>query len=180
MTNYVEVNADNQIITYPYTFASLQAENPYTNFGDNTDVMYWFPQTNAAIELGYQLFGVLDAPQPAYDPLTQYVVPGQPEYKNGEWYTSWIVTNYDPEQQAYYDEQRRQANKQQASLLLSQTDWTAIPSIADPAQSNPFLANQNAFFEYRNQVRQIALNPPIVVEVWPTEPDEVWETAPTA
>ena len=62
MTNYVEVNADNQIITYPYTFSSLQAENPYTNFGDNNDVMYWFPQTNAATELGYQLFPVLETP----------------------------------------------------------------------------------------------------------------------
>lgn len=176
MANYIEVTADNQIVTYPYTFSSLQAENPYTNFGDNTDVMYWFPQTNAAIDLGYQLFGVIETPQPIYDPLTQCVVPGQPEYKNNNWYTSWIVTNYDPEQQAYYDEQRRQANKQQASLLLSQTDWTAIPSIADPAQSNPFLANQDAFFEYRNQVRAIAINPPVVVESWPVEPDEVWET----
>lgn len=180
MANYVEVTADNQIVTYPYTFSSLQAENPYTNFGSNTDVMFWFPQTNAATELGYQLLPVLESPQPAYDPLTQYVTPGPIEYKNDNWYTSYIVTNYDPEQQAYQDNLRKQANKQQASLLLSQTDWTAVPSIADPAQSNPFLANQNAFFEYRNQVRQIALNPPIVVEVWPVEPDEVWETAPIA
>ena len=176
MTNYVEVNADNQIITYPYTFSSLQAENPYTNFGDNRDVMYWFPQTNAATELGYQLFPVLESPQPPYDPLTQYVVPGAPEETGGQWYTTWVVGTNTPEQQAYVDAQRKAANKQQASSLLSQTDWTAIPSVADPAQSNPYLANQNAFFEYRNQLRQIAVNPPVVVDPWPTEPDEVWET----
>lgn len=176
MTNYVEVNADNQIITYPYTFSSLQAENPYTNFGDNTDVMYWFPQTNAATELGYQLFPVLEVPQPPYDPVTQYVVQGQPEFTRGEWYQTWVVGTYDPEQQAYQDEQRRQANKQQASSLLSATDWTAIPSVADPAQSNPYLANQAAFLEYRSQVRVIAINPPVVVQSWPVEPDEVWET----
>lgn len=177
MANYVEVTADNQIVTYPYTFSSLQAENPYTNFGSNTDVMFWFPQTNAATELGYQLLPVLESPQPAYDPLTQYVVPGPIEYTNGNWFTSYVVTNYDPEQQAYQDEQRKQANKTQASLLLSDTDWTAIPSIADPAQSNPYLANQNEFFDYRNKVRAIAIDPPIVVEVWPIEPNAVWETA---
>lgn len=180
MANYIEVTLDNKIVTYPYTFSSLQAENPYTNFGTNQDVMFWFPQTNASIDLGYQLLPVFESPQPSYDPLTQYVVSGVPEIVDGKWYTTWNVVNYDPEQQAYQDNIRKQANKQQATNLLSATDWTAVASIADPAQSNPFLANQNAFFEYRNQVRQIAINPPIVVEVWPEEPDEVWETAPTA
>ena len=176
MPNYIEVNAQNEIIAYPYTFSNLQAENPYTNFGDNQDVAYWFPQTQLATEQGYQLFPVLETPQPAYDPITQYVVSGTPAETDGQWYTTWVVGTYTPEQQAYYDNQRKQANKQQASALLSATDWTAIPSVADPAQSNPFLANQNAFFEYRNQLRAIAVNPPVVVESWPVEPDEVWET----
>lgn len=176
MTNYVELNAQNQIIAYPYTFSNLQAENPYTNFGDNQDVAYWFPQTNAATELGYQLFPVLESPQPPYDPITQYVIAGAPEETAGQWYQTWIVGTNTPEQQAYVDAQLKAANKQQASSLLSATDWTAIPSVADPAQSNPFLANQNAFLEYRNQLRQIAVNPPVVVDPWPTEPDEVWET----
>ena len=158
----------------------MQAENPYTNFGDNNDVMCWFPQTNAATELGYQLFPVLETPQPSYDPLTQYVVPGAPAPTDGQWYTTWTVGTYTPEQQAYYDNQRKQANKQQASQLLSQTDWTAIPSVADPAQSNPYLANQAAFLAYRSQVRAIAVNPPVVVDPWPTMPVEVWEIAPTA
>ena len=177
MPNYIEVNAQNEIIAYPYTFSNLQAENPYTNFGDNQDVAYWFPQTNAATELGYQLFPVLESPQPPYDPLTQYVVPGTPEETAGQWYTTWVVGTYDPEQQAYYDNQRKQANKQQASSLLSASDWTAIPTVADPAQSNPYLANQAAFLEYRNQLRAIAINPPVVVDSWPVKPDEVWETA---
>lgn len=176
MANYVEVTSDNQIVTYPYTFSSLQAENPYTNFGNNTDVMFWFPQTNAATELGYKLLPVLESPIPSYNPLTQYYAPGPIEYTNGNWYTTYVVYNYDPEQQAEQDAQRKQANKQQASLLLSQTDWTTIPTVADPAQSNPYLANQAAFIEYRNQVRAIAINPPVVVESWPVEPDEVWET----
>lgn len=176
MAQYVEVTSDNQIVTYPYTFSNLQAENPYTNFGDNNDVAYWFPQTNAATELGYQLLPVLEAPQPTYDVYTQYIVSGPIQYIDSNWYTSWIVNDYDPEQQAYQDNQRKQQNKQQASQLLSASDWTAIPTVADPAQSNPYLANQPAFLEYRNQLRTIAINPPVVVESWPVEPDEVWET----
>ena len=176
MTNYIEVNAQNEIIAYPYTFSNLQAENPYTNFGDNQDVMYWFPQTNAATELGYQLFPVLESPQPPYDTLTQYIIPGLPEETGGQWYTTWVIGTNTPEQQAFVDAQRKASNKQQASNLLSETDWTAIPSVADPAQSNPYLANQDAFLTYRSQIRAIAVNPPVVVDPWPTMPVEVWET----
>lgn len=176
MSGYVEVTAQNEIITYPYTFSNLQAENPYTNFGGNQDVAFWFPQTDAAIKLGYQLLPVFDAPQPEYNDITQYVVPGTLEFLSGKWYSTWIVMDNDPERQAYVDAQHKEANKQQASLLLSDTDWTSIPSVADPSQSNPYLANQAEFLEYRNKVRAIAINPPVVVEVWPIEPEAVWET----
>jgi len=67
-------------------------------------------------------------------------------------------------------------NKQQATQLLTNTDWTAIPSVADPQQSNPYLVNQPAFLAYRSQVREIAVNPPSTpVTNWPTPPVEVWE-----
>lgn len=89
-------------------------------------------------------------------------------YKLVEWYMTPT-----PE---YYREQ----NKTQASQLLSATDWTAIPSVADPAQSNPYLANQSAFLSYRSQVRAIAVNPPsIPVTDWPVLPVEEWITIPT-
>lgn len=176
MTNYVEVNAENEIVIYPYTFSNLQAENPYTNFGDNTDVSFWFPQTNAATELGYSLWPVLQTPSPSIDALTQYIYEGAPTFTNGQWYQTWVVMTNTPEQQAYKDGLAKQSNKEQASSLLSATDWTSIPSVADPAQSNPYLANQAAFLEYRNQLRAIAVNPPVVVQSWPVKPDEVWET----
>jgi hypothetical protein len=65
-------------------------------------------------------------------------------------------------------------NKQTAISLLQQTDWTQIPSVSDPALSNPFLANKNAFDIYRNSVRQYALNPVAGNINWPTMPQEVW------
>jgi len=67
-------------------------------------------------------------------------------------------------------------NKQTAIGLLQQTDWTQIPSVSDPALSNPYLANKNAFDIYRNSVRQYALNPVAGNITWPTMPEEVWTT----
>jgi hypothetical protein len=67
-------------------------------------------------------------------------------------------------------------NKQTAISLLQQTDWTQIPSVSDPALSNPYLANKNAFDIYRNSVRQYALNPVAGNITWPTMPQEVWTT----
>jgi len=69
-----------------------------------------------------------------------------------------------------------EANKQFAVLILQQTDWTQIPSVSDPALSNPYLANKNAFDIYRNSVRQYALNPIAGDITWPTIPQEVWTT----
>lgn len=69
-------------------------------------------------------------------------------------------------------------NKQQATQLLQDTDWTAPTSIADPAESQPYLANRQAFLAYRSQVRQIAIDPPTtLVTDWPVKPDEQWATS---
>jgi hypothetical protein len=65
-------------------------------------------------------------------------------------------------------------NKQDAISKLKDTDWTQIPSVSDPALSNPYLANKNAFDIYRNSVRQYALNPVAGDITWPTLPQEVW------
>ena len=67
-------------------------------------------------------------------------------------------------------------NKQAAIVLLQDTDWTQIPSVSDPALSNPYLANKNAFDVYRNSVRQYAINPVAGDITWATIPEEVWAT----
>jgi hypothetical protein len=67
-------------------------------------------------------------------------------------------------------------NKKTASGLLSQTDWTTIPDVADPAKSNPYLVNVNEFLIYRNEVRQYAVNPVAGEINWPTVPTSVWQT----
>lgn len=110
----------------------------------------------------------------AVAPYIQVDDPAQPL----QWVYTVQVEPLTPEELAQREEAARQANKSQASSLLSATDWTAIPSVADPAQSDPYLANQSEFLAYRNQLRKIAVNPPVVVDVWPTIPEEVWVTVP--
>ena len=66
-------------------------------------------------------------------------------------------------------------NKQSAETILSATDWAAIPSVADPAQSDPYLLNQNEFLAYRSNVRAIAVQPPSdVLVTFPPAPAEQW------
>lgn len=68
-------------------------------------------------------------------------------------------------------------NKATATQLLQATDWTAPTSIADPVESQPYLANRAAFLNYRSQVRAIAVNPPTTPAVFPELPQEQWATS---
>jgi hypothetical protein len=71
-------------------------------------------------------------------------------------------------------ERQQQTNKDAATQLLQQTDWTSIPAVADPLRSNPYLTNQGEFDAYRSQLREIAINPPTTPAVFPTQPQEIW------
>ena len=74
------------------------------------------------------------------------------------------------------DQQERDSNKQKAEALLYETDWTSIPDVSDPVRSDPYLANAGEFTAYRSNVRKIAVNPPVTVDIWPVKPKEVWQT----
>jgi len=65
-------------------------------------------------------------------------------------------------------------NKATASGILSATDWTTIADVAAPI-NNPYLANQDEFLAYRNEIRKIAVYPTAGYLVWATPPIEVWK-----
>ena len=69
--------------------------------------------------------------------------------------------------------QTAEQNKATASALLTATDWTTIPDVANPI-NDPYLANQDAFIAYRSEVRKIAVNPVAGNLVWATAPAEDW------
>ena len=71
-------------------------------------------------------------------------------------------------------------NKETGKGLLQQTDWAATVDITDPQYSNPYLGNQDAFLEYRSQVRAIVVNPPTDFYAFPEKPVAVWIDVPAA
>jgi hypothetical protein len=73
-------------------------------------------------------------------------------------------------------EEIQSINKNAASKLLYDTDWTTIADVSNPALSNPYLSNVSAFITYRNQVRQTAINPPTILVTFPTVPAAQWTT----
>lgn len=170
---------NNQVVEYPYTWADFVADNNNTNYGTEDDILVLFPQTVLATE-GYTCVEVLPTPQPQYDWITQGITEGTPEKTGNLWYQVWTIYSLTPEQISVNEVKAAQSNKAEAESLLQATDWTATVDINNPQYSNPYLGNQDAFLSYRSQVRQIAVNPPIVVTSWPTKPQEVWVDVPAA
>lgn len=87
---------------------------------------------------------------------------------------AWGTADYNAKHPAPPPPPTAEQNKQRAVELLAETDWTQIPSVADPAQSTPYLSNVEAFSSYRSAVRAIAVNPTAGVISWPTKPSAVW------
>ena len=65
-------------------------------------------------------------------------------------------------------------NKAKAVSLLQQTDYAELPSVSDPAQSNPYLNNKDEFIAYRSKVRETAVTPVAGDISWPVMPQGDW------
>jgi hypothetical protein len=111
-----------------------------------------------------------------YDPTTQYLESVAP-YIQGEYVYTIQVAQLTPKMiEQMHQSQAAQIGSQAASLL-SATDWTTIPSVADPAQSDPYLTNQAEFIAWRSQVRAIAVTPKYD-SIIPPQPKDQWSNKP--
>jgi hypothetical protein len=111
-----------------------------------------------------------------YDPATQYLESVAPYINAGVVYTVQVA-QMTPEMIAQYQAGIAAQIGAQAAALLSATDWTTIPSVADPAQSNPYLTNQAEFIAWRSQVRAIAVTP-TYTSIIPPQPKDTWSNQP--
>lgn len=157
--------ADGIALVYPYSTNQFRADNPHVSF----------PSTiSNELYAEYNVFPVVVEPNPPYDPATQYIEASNlPVLIDGVWVQTKTVVDMTPAQIQARDDRLRGDNKSKATKLLQQTDWTTIPDVSDPAVSDPYLVNAAEFAAYRNQVRKIAVNPPVVA-VFPTMPNEIW------
>ena len=117
---------------------------------------------------------------PEYDPMTQNATETYPvqDEETGLWMEQWIITQATAEEIASRQAAAREANKQQATQLMLDTDWTELPSVTNTSLT-PHLVNEADFVAYRVALRAIAVNPPITIEPqdWPARPIEQWSSA---
>lgn len=114
----------------------------------------------------YDLFGWLT--DVVIEDRSTTLIPPQAENNKKPNFTGveWILLEYNPP--------TGEQNASNADGLLSQSDWTAIPSVADPLQSKPYLINQAEWLEYRNKLRNISLNKIEGYIQFPNQPLEIW------
>jgi hypothetical protein len=84
---------DNAVVTFPYGYDNLQAENPHTRFTGNIDLMELFPQTEEALLRGHELVQVTIDEKPQVLPSVQEaVLATTPTLKDGRWVLEWQVS----------------------------------------------------------------------------------------
>lgn len=156
MANYINT----QTLEYPFTEWDIKQLYPNTSFGSP----FVAPEPFEPVQ---------DEPMPPYDSMYEGCKEVSPVKTSGAWVQTYEVYPLTPEQIANNEANAKDANKNQASALLSETDWVELGDAANPANP-PYLTNKADFTAYRQQLRTIAINPPITVDVWPVKPEEVW------
>lgn len=150
---------------------AVMYEPEFRTYMSQTTGASWNQTTDAILnELGAD--PVLNGPYPSAGTY-QYVNGGPVVEVDGQWFTSFVVVDMDAEQIAAKNVELADNNKTRATTILTNTDWTAIPDVADPLKSNPYLMNQADFVAYRSTVRAIAVNPTFDA-VFPEMPVEQW------
>lgn len=85
------------LVKYPYTWADLRAENPFTAYDDRFDLNGWYQLTEEGISTGNTILPVRLLEEPEYDPNTQYIVQDLiPRLIDDEWVLGWTVNTHDP------------------------------------------------------------------------------------
>ena len=154
---YVKTSPNNSAIMYSPT--DLRLANPETSF----------PQVLTDECLAeWSVYPCQPTAPPEID-YTNNLIMGAPVLLEGEWTQTWIVIPASPEEIAEREVGMCSANKQQASTLLAETDYTDLPNTADK------ILNLPAILAYREALRLIALNPPVTVGQWPTKPSTEWK-----
>lgn len=150
---YVKTD-NNTVVTYPYTVAMLRDENPETSFP--TDVP---PELLAE----YGVYAVRPEPEPVVD-YTQDVNEGLPELINDIWTQVWVVTPASQDEVDTRIAAQWVVVRSQRNAMLAETDWTQLPNA-------PFTPEeQQAWADYRQELRDITTQPDPFNIVWPVAP----------
>lgn len=151
---------NNAVAEYPYDYAHLQADNPYTRFADG-NVTAAFDGTEAW-QAGARLVEVAVAERPTHDERTERLQQAVPVLVDGQWIAGWnIVAKTDPEI-ADADAAKAASMRGERNAKLTASDWTQI---ADAP------VNSLAWANYRQALRDLPAQQGFPWAVtWPVEP----------
>lgn len=121
---YVKVK-NNQVIQYPYGYAELQAENPYTNF-NGLELPYAFQGTEENLA-GNILEPVVNDNTPPYNDSTQRLIAAEtPVFENNQWVIKFSVVDKTSEELAAEEAQKAETVRAERNAALASSDWTQV------------------------------------------------------
>lgn len=143
----------NDVLIYPYSESDLRKDFPNTSF----------PQSiTPATLLDFGVYQVNYTTKPN-EPLKK-VYEGEPVLVNGEYFEDWIVEDCTEEEIQIRTERQWEDIRVIRNQYLSQSDWTQLPD-------SPLNTEQKtAWATYRQDLRDVTLQPDPFNIAWPTKP----------
>ena len=153
-----------QVEKYPYYYNELKTDYPNISFPDISEVgdVYNLPDLSS-----FGFVKLLPAPQPDFNYDTQILKNGSPEFKDGNWYETWVIEEIPEHEIISNNQYQLEQIKKIASNLLSETDYLDLPNTSNK------ISNIEEIIEYRNTLRVIAINPESNID-FPPKPQIIW------
>lgn len=146
----------NNSVTYPYSIGLLRRDNPSVSF----------PATMSNAQLAeWNVYPVIDQPQPTIDTLLEYITEGTPVYSGGDWLQTWVVNTYTTQEQSNVLTQFQNSAAQTAASLFEETNKYITQSLTEGLELHQDL------IDYRTALMDPASLPGYPNQItWPTFP----------
>ena len=142
-----------QTIVYPYSTGQLVVDFPNTSFPEGFG-------SDTLLEFG--VHQVLYSTKP--DEPLKNVSEGTPVKVGDDYYENWVVTDCTSEEVAIRTDRQWDGVMYQRNQYLSRCDWTQLPD------SPLTVEEKQEWVVYRQELRDVVLQPDPFSIMWPTEP----------
>lgn len=93
---------ENNLVVFPYTWITLQEENPNSYYDSRFNLTEWYSKTEDAVNTDSYLVEVTIAIPPTVDTMTQSVeLKSSPELSNEMWTLNWNIRDKTEEEKLY-------------------------------------------------------------------------------
>lgn len=150
--NYIKIHQDGSF-DYPYSLSRLKEENPNTSFPDDLTL---------DLLSEYNIFMVYRTQHG--DDYTKNYTEGEPKLENGIYYQVWIVSDASEVEIQQRIDNKWVEIKSIRNQYLAEYDWTQLPD--SPLTTE----KKQEWATYRQELRDITLQPDPFNIIWPIKP----------